>query len=108
MPLVKGAKPGTKAFGRNIAAEINAGKKPSQAKAIAYSESRQSSNKGDHKVKMKSAHHKKAAHHMAKASAHHEKAAKHHEAAKKAMDMAKHEKMEKKMIGKLAKMHKGK
>ncbi len=40
MPLVKGAKPGTKSFGRNIAVEENAGKKPSQAIAIAYSEAK--------------------------------------------------------------------
>ena len=39
MPLVKGAKPGLKGFKKNIEAEINAGKKPSQAVAIAYSES---------------------------------------------------------------------
>lgn len=38
MPLIKGAKPGTKSFGKNIATEIKAGKKPSQAAAIAYSE----------------------------------------------------------------------
>jgi hypothetical protein len=40
MPLIKGAKPGTKAFGRNIAAEIRAGKPPAQAAAIAYSEAK--------------------------------------------------------------------
>jgi hypothetical protein len=39
MPLVKGAKPGTKSFGKNIAAEVNAGKPEKQAVAIAYSES---------------------------------------------------------------------
>ena len=38
MPLVKGAKPGSKDFGRNIAAEIKAGKPRAQAAAIAYSE----------------------------------------------------------------------
>lgn len=43
-------------------------------------------------------HHKKAAHHM-------EKAAHHHEKAKEHMNMA-HEKKEKKLIGKLSKMHK--
>lgn len=37
MPLKKGAKPGTKDFGKNIASEINAGKPKSQAVAIAYS-----------------------------------------------------------------------
>lgn len=36
MPLEK-AKPGTPGFGRNIATEIKAGKKPAQAEAIAYS-----------------------------------------------------------------------
>ena len=38
MPLIKGAKPGTKSFGRNIATEIKAGKPKAQAAAIAYSE----------------------------------------------------------------------
>ena len=38
MPLIKGAKPGTKSFGKNIAAEIKAGKPKAQAAAIAYSE----------------------------------------------------------------------
>ncbi len=38
MPLVKGAKPGSKGFGKNIGAEINAGKPRKQAIAIAYSE----------------------------------------------------------------------
>ncbi len=40
MPLNKGAKPGTKKFGDNIATEINAGKPKNQAIAIAYSEAR--------------------------------------------------------------------
>lgn len=40
MPLKKGAKPGTKAFGKNIATEIKAGKPKAQAAAIAYSEAR--------------------------------------------------------------------
>ena len=40
MPLHKGAKPGSKGFGENIASEIDAGKPPKQAQAIAYSESR--------------------------------------------------------------------
>jgi len=39
MPLIKGAKPGSKNFGKNIAAEENAGKKPKQAIAIAFAES---------------------------------------------------------------------
>lgn len=40
MPLNKGAKPGSKKFGENIATEMRAGKKQKQAVAIAYSESR--------------------------------------------------------------------
>ncbi len=36
MPLKKGAKPGSKSFGRNIATEIKAGKPAKQAEAIAY------------------------------------------------------------------------
>jgi hypothetical protein len=40
MPLKKGAKPGSLGFKNNIRTEIAAGKKPSQAVAIAYSESR--------------------------------------------------------------------
>lgn len=40
MPLYKGAKPGSKKFGENIAIEIKAGKPPKQAEAISYSESR--------------------------------------------------------------------
>jgi hypothetical protein len=38
MPLNKGAKPGSKKFGENIATEIKAGRPKSQAIAIAYSE----------------------------------------------------------------------
>ena len=39
MPLIKGAKPGTKGFKKNIETEVNIGKKPvKQAVAIAYSE----------------------------------------------------------------------
>lgn len=38
MPLVKGAKPGSKGFKNNIETEVKAGKKQSQAVAIAYSE----------------------------------------------------------------------
>ena len=41
MPLVKGAKPGSRNFGKNIAAEEKAGKKPSQAIAIAFSEAKE-------------------------------------------------------------------
>ena len=40
MPLNKGAKPGSKGFKQNIKTEMSAGKKKSQAVAIAYSESR--------------------------------------------------------------------
>jgi hypothetical protein len=40
MPLVKGAKPGSKGFGKNIGAEIKAGKPKNQAIAIAYSEAK--------------------------------------------------------------------
>lgn len=40
MPLIKGAKPGSKGFKQNIETEIKIGKKkPKQAVAIAYSES---------------------------------------------------------------------
>lgn len=38
MPLQKGAKPGSKGFGKNIKAEMNAGKPQKQAIVIAYSE----------------------------------------------------------------------
>jgi hypothetical protein len=41
MPLIKGAKPGTKGFKQNIETEIKIGNKPpKQAVAIAYAESR--------------------------------------------------------------------
>jgi len=41
MPLIKGAKPGSPGFKKNIETEIKIGKKPpKQAVAIAYSESR--------------------------------------------------------------------
>jgi len=40
MPLNKGAKPGSKKFGENIATEIKAGKPKNQAIAIAYSEAK--------------------------------------------------------------------
>ena len=40
MPLHKGAKPGSKKFGENIATEIKSGKPKSQAVAIAYSETK--------------------------------------------------------------------
>lgn len=41
MPLNKGAKPGSKKFGENIATEIRSGKPKNQAIAIAYSEAKQ-------------------------------------------------------------------
>jgi hypothetical protein len=41
MPLIKGAKPGSKGFKQNIETEIKLGNKPpKQAVAIAYAESR--------------------------------------------------------------------
>ena len=46
MPLIKNAKPGSKGFRQNIETEIKiGGKKPKQAVAIAYSESRKKSKK---------------------------------------------------------------
>lgn len=40
MPLIKGAKPGSPGFKKNIETEVNIGKKPvKQAIAIAFSES---------------------------------------------------------------------
>jgi hypothetical protein len=45
MPLIKGAKTGTKSFGKNIAAEENAGKPRKQAIAIAFSEAREKKGK---------------------------------------------------------------
>lgn len=46
MPLIKNAKPGTKGFKQNIETEIRiGGKKPKQAVAIAYTESRSGKNK---------------------------------------------------------------
>lgn len=39
MPLIKGAKPGSAGFKKNIRTEISSGKEPKQAIAIAYSES---------------------------------------------------------------------
>ncbi len=51
MPLIKGAKPGSKNFGHNIAAEENAGKPAKQAIAIAYSEAGESKRKKKRKKK---------------------------------------------------------
>lgn len=46
MPLIKGAKPGSSGFKKNIETEVKLGKKPvKQAVAIAYSEARRSKNK---------------------------------------------------------------
>lgn len=45
MPLKKGAKPGSKGFGANIKAEMDAGKPQKQAVAIAYSVARRGSKK---------------------------------------------------------------
>jgi hypothetical protein len=39
MPLIKGAKPGSPGFKKNIEAEVKAGKPVKQAVAISYSES---------------------------------------------------------------------
>ena len=52
MPLVKGAKPGSKGFGKNIGAELKAGKPRKQAIAIAFSESGENKKPGK-KKKMK-------------------------------------------------------
>lgn len=38
MPLIKGAKPGSKGFKDNIRAEVKSGKPVNQSVAIAYSE----------------------------------------------------------------------
>lgn len=53
MPLNKGAKPGSKKFGENIATEIHAGKPPKQAEAIAYSESGESRKPKLHSMSMR-------------------------------------------------------
>lgn len=45
MPLIKGAKPGTKGFKKNIETEVKAGKPVKQAVAISYSESGESKKK---------------------------------------------------------------
>jgi hypothetical protein len=50
MPLVKGAKAKTrKGFSENVKREMEAGKKQSQAVAIAYSEAREGKKKGKKK-----------------------------------------------------------
>ena len=48
MPLNKGAKPGSEGFSQNIATEIDAGKPPKQAEAIAYSESGEKQHRKTH------------------------------------------------------------
>ena len=45
MPLKKGAKPGTKDFSKNIAAEVKSGRPIKQSVAIAYSEAGESKSK---------------------------------------------------------------
>lgn len=40
MPLVKGAKPGSKGFSENIRREVNAGRPLNQSIAIAYNEAK--------------------------------------------------------------------
>lgn len=45
MPLVKGAKPGSTNFKKNIKEELKAGKPQNQAVAIAYSEAKQGKKK---------------------------------------------------------------
>lgn len=45
MPLIKGAKQGSKDFGKNIATEIKSGKPKNQAIAIAFSEAKKGKNK---------------------------------------------------------------
>ncbi len=45
MPLIKGAKPGSPGFKKNIRAEIKAGKPVKQSVAIAYSEAGESKKK---------------------------------------------------------------
>ena len=46
MPLIKGAKPGSKGFKENIKTEVKIGKKPvKQAVAIAYAVSRKGKSK---------------------------------------------------------------
>ena len=50
MPLIKNAKHGTKGFKQNIETEIKiGGKKPKQAVAIAYAESKKTSKKSPKK-----------------------------------------------------------
>lgn len=53
MPLVKGAKPGSAGFKKNIETEVNIGKKPvKQAVAIAYSEAGESKKKKSQKKRI--------------------------------------------------------
>ena len=48
MPLIKGAKPGSPGFKKNIEVEMAAGKPQRQSVAIAYSESGEHKKKGKH------------------------------------------------------------
>ena len=90
MPLIKGAKPGSKGFKRNIEVEMAAGKPQKQSVAIAYSEARQGAHKmkkehgkkeDDHK--MMHHHHKEMMKHHKKEHDHHMKMMKKHEHSKK-------------------------
>lgn len=45
MPLIKGAKPGSRGFQENIRTEVKAGKPVKQSVAIAYSEARRGKKK---------------------------------------------------------------
>ena len=49
MPLIKGAKQGTKSFGKNIAEEIKSGKPKNQSVAIAYSLAKEGKSKKNKK-----------------------------------------------------------
>lgn len=108
MPLIRGAKPGSPGFKKNIKAEISAGKPQKQAVAIAYSESRQP--KKDAKMKKHEGHkaakkahqelhkdHKKQAEHHMKQAELHMKKSKHHSEKAGAIDKGPYN--EKKMPG---------
>ncbi|CAB4173553.1 hypothetical protein UFOVP954_8 [uncultured Caudovirales phage] len=49
MPLIKGAKPGSSGFKKNIKSEINSGKPLNQSLAIAYAQAKKGKNKGKKK-----------------------------------------------------------
>ncbi len=95
MPLIKGAKPGSKGFKENIKREMAAKKPQRQAVAIAYSESGQHHNQGEKKMHHKEhkgkeheahkemhKHHKEMHKHHCKEMSHHEKMMKKHHAKK--------------------------